>query len=68
MLKQAAILEIQREDRVYTMILPNNAPLGELHDVIFQMRSFVIEKINESINVDKPKDPVQIQEPEKQGE
>jgi len=62
MLKQTAILEIVRQDRVYTMILPNNAPLGELHDVIFQMRSFVVEKINESINAEKPKEPVEVPE------
>lgn len=67
MLKQTgtnAILEIQREDRVYSLIIPNNAPLGELHDVIFQMRSFVVDKINESITLDKPKEP----EPEKTSE
>jgi hypothetical protein len=62
MLKQAAILEVVKEDRVYTMVLPNNAPLGELHDVIFQMRSFVVDKINDSINAEKPKEPVEIQE------
>jgi hypothetical protein len=59
MLKQAAILEVVKEDRIYTMILPNNAPLGELHDVLFQMRSFVVEKINEAVNADKPKEIVE---------
>jgi len=59
MLKQAAILEIVKDDRVYTMVLPNNAPLGELHDVLFQMRSFVVEKINEAVNADKPKEIVE---------
>lgn len=62
MLKQTAILEIVREDRVYTMVLPSNAPLGELHDVLFQMRSFVVDKINEAVNADKPKEPLQVQE------
>lgn len=64
MLKQAAILEIRREDRIYWLTLPNNAPIGELHDVIFQMRSFVVDKINETINADKPKE---VQEPENVG-
>ena len=59
MLKQASILEIVKDDRVYTMVLPNNAPLGELHDVLFQMRSFVVEKINEAVNADKPKEIVE---------
>lgn len=66
MLKQTAILEVVRQDRVYTMILPNNAPLGELHDVIFQMRSFVVDKINDSITAEKPKEPVEVQEPAKE--
>lgn len=62
MLKQTAILEIVRDDRVYTMVLPNNAPLGELHDVIFQMRSFVVDKINESVKLDQPKQPLEVPE------
>ncbi len=59
MLKQTAILEIVRQDRVYTLVLPNNAPLGELHDVLFQMRSFVVEKINDAVVIDKPKEAVE---------
>ncbi len=59
MLKQSAILEIVRDERVYTLTLPANAPLGELFDIIFQMRSFVVGKINESMNLDKPKDPIE---------
>ncbi len=56
MLKQAAIFEIKKEDRIYTLTLPNTAPLGELHDVIYQMRAFVVEKINESIKAEMPKE------------
>lgn len=56
MLKLANVFEVVRGDRVYTLTLPSNAPLGEVHDVIFQMRSFVVDKINESINIDKPKE------------
>ncbi len=61
MLKQAAILEIVKEDRVYTFQLPNNAPIGEVHDVLFQMRGFVIEKMNEAMNASKPQE---VSEPE----
>lgn len=57
MLKQSANLEVSREDRIYSMSLPANASLGELHDVLFQMRSFVIDKINEALKADKPKEP-----------
>lgn len=66
MLKQTAILEIKHDDRVYTFVLPQNAPIGEVHDVLFQMRTFVISKINEAVNAEKPKDPEP--EPEKTSE
>jgi len=56
MLKLANIFEVVRGDKVYTLTLPSNAPLGELHDVLFQLRSFVVDKINESIAADKPKE------------
>lgn len=62
MLKQTAILEIVRQDRVYTMVLPSNAPLGELFDVIFQMRSFVVDKISESVKLDQPKEAIEVPE------
>ena len=57
MLKLANIFEVVRGDRVYTLTLPSTAPLGELHDVLFQMRSLVVDKLNEAITADKPKEP-----------
>lgn len=57
MLKLANVFEVVRGDRVYTLTLPSSAPLGELHDVLFELRSFVVDKINESITADKPKAP-----------
>jgi hypothetical protein len=64
MLKQAAILEIVKDERVYTFILPQSAPIGELHDVLFQMRAFVIERIQEAAKAEVQK----VEEPEKTGE
>ena len=68
MLKNAPILEIKKEERTYTLILPVNAPLGELHDVLFQMRTFVLEKVAETVNCDKAKETQEVQEPPKEGE
>jgi len=59
MLKQSAMLEVKIGDRVYQLHLPSDAPLGEAHDAIFQMRSFIIAKINEAQKVDAPKEPEQ---------
>lgn len=57
MLKQFALLEIKRGEKIYSLQLPPDAPLGEVHDVLFEMRSFVVSKINSAIEADKPKTP-----------
>jgi len=62
MLKQQVIFEVKRDNRVYQLQLPENSPLGEVHDVLFQMRSFVIDKINEAVKQDAPKEPEQPKE------
>ena len=55
MLKQFAVLEVRRGDKIYSLHLPSEAALGEVHDVLFEMRSFVIDKINVAVEADKPK-------------
>ncbi len=57
MLKTQAQLEVKINDRLYQLNLPSDAPLGEAHDALFQMRSFVISKINEAQKADTPKEP-----------
>ena len=56
MLKTNAQLEVKIGERVYTLNLPSESPLGEVHDALFRMRSYVIEKINEAAKVDAPKE------------
>jgi hypothetical protein len=56
MLKQSAQLEVKIGERVYQLNLPSESPLGEVHDALFQMRSFVINKINEAQKLDAPKE------------
>lgn len=60
MLKTHAQLEVKIGERIYQLNLPSDAPLGEAHDALFQMRSYVISKINEAQQADKVKE----QEPE----
>lgn len=57
MIKQAVMLEVEKEDRKYQFHLPPNGNLGEIHDVLFQMRSYIIEKIQEAQRIDAPKLP-----------
>jgi hypothetical protein len=59
MLKQSAMLEVKIGERIYQLLLPSDSPLGEVHDALFQMRSFVVGKINEAQNVDKKNEPEQ---------
>jgi hypothetical protein len=57
MLKHSVQLEIVKDDRVYQLSLPNNCPLGEVHDVLFQMRSYIVDRINEAQKQDQPLQP-----------
>lgn len=59
MLKTNAILEIKKEDRIYTLSLPHNSPLGEIHDVLIEMKNFVVNKITEINQIEKPKEMIQ---------
>lgn len=63
MLKQAAKLEIVKEDRVYSLDVPPNAPLGEVHDVLFQMRSYIVEMINKSSKLDAKEPEEKLEDP-----
>lgn len=56
MLKQGVQLEVKKGENLYQLNFPNNASLGEIFDILFQMRSFVVDKINESQKLDQPKE------------
>lgn len=62
MLKQQVILEVKKDDRSYQLHLPENCPLGEVHDVLFQMRCYVVDRINESQKADAPKEESKVEE------
>lgn len=63
MLKTHAQLEVKINERFYQLNLPVDAPLGEAFDALFQMRSFVVDRINTAQEADKPKEqePVKIE-------
>lgn len=62
MLKQSAMLEVKIGENVYQFHLPATAPLGEAHDAIFQIRSYIVAKMNEAIEADKPKEVLPVEE------
>jgi len=45
MLKNIAKLEIERNGRIYELHLPNEAPLGEVHDILFLMKAYILERM-----------------------
>ena len=53
--KTQAVVEVKKNDRIYSLVLPGDAPLGEILDVIYDLRGLVVEKINESQKVDAPR-------------
>ena len=59
MIKQKIVIEVKRDERIYQLQLPDGSPLGEIYDVLFQMRSFVIDKINEVHKAEAPKEPIE---------
>ena len=56
MLKTGAQLEVKVGERNYILNVPSEAPLGEVHDVLYKMRSYVIDRINEAAKADTPKE------------
>lgn len=48
MIKQQAILEIKKDDRTYQFHLSPDSPLGEVFDILCEMRAFVINRLNEA--------------------
>jgi hypothetical protein len=65
MIKTQALLEITKGERVYRLILAADSPLGEVLDVLYQMKGYVVEKINEAQKSEAPKSSEDIETEEK---
>jgi hypothetical protein len=50
MIKNMIHLEVRSSDRSYQFVCSNESPLGEIHDVLCQMKAEIIKKINEVQN------------------
>ena len=55
MIKLAAKIEVKVGERLYHFLCDNESPLGEIHDVICQMKGLVISKMQEIQEAQKPK-------------
>ncbi len=52
MIKNQVVLEVKKGDRLYQLHLDSLAPLGETFDVLYEMRSYVCQMIEEAQKVD----------------
>ena len=49
MIKNQTVLELKGgSERIYKFVCDSDSPLGEIHDILCQMKAFIIQKINES--------------------
>ena len=64
MIKNNLILEVKREERVYQLHLPSDSPLGEVHDVLHEMKMFIVKTMTEraSQEVGEPKEDEKVKE------
>lgn len=46
MIKNVTALEIKVNERIYKFLCEVDSPLGEVHDILSQMKNFVVERIN----------------------
>lgn len=56
MLKQKLIFEVKRDERIYSLEIPSGCNLGEVHDVIFAMKQWVIDQMNQVHMAEKPQE------------
>lgn len=56
MLKQKLVIEVKRVDRLYSLEIPSGCSLGEVHDVIFEMKQFVLDQMNQVHMAEKTKE------------
>ena len=57
MLKTKTVIQAQVRDRIYSLELDPESPLGEAYDAVNQIRGFIIKMINDEDEKSKPKEP-----------
>lgn len=55
MLRQKAVLELKINERLYSLELANESPLGEVYDALTMLRSYVIDRMNQENEASKSK-------------
>ena len=63
MFKQQLKLEVKKNERDYVLVLPDNCNLGEIVDVLFDMRAITMKAIQDIIEKEKPQEAPKPEEP-----
>ena len=56
MIKNKIELEVKKDARIYSFYCEIDSPLGELHDVLAQMKSEIVARIKAAEEAEKPQD------------
>ena len=48
MIKAKTQLEVTINNRVYSMFFEPSSPIGEIHDALYEMKSFIVGKMQEA--------------------
>ena len=64
MLKNIAILEVKKGERIYRMELENDSPLGECFDALSMMQAYVLERLQCAQKAVEEKKPAEEPKPE----
>lgn len=52
-LKNRTTLEVKIGERTYSMDCYNDSPLGEVHDALTQMKTYIVDRINAQFDSEK---------------
>lgn len=52
-LNNKTVIEVTKNERVYSLELSADSPLGELHDVLVEMRGYVIQRAQDAQEQEK---------------
>jgi hypothetical protein len=58
MIRNKSVLEVKSGERIYSLEVYTDSPLGEVFDVLSQMRGYIVQRMIDEQNKDKPKEKV----------
>lgn len=59
--KTQAVITVRKDDKVHAYHCPNNSNLGEIYDALNEMRSYIVQKIQEIERSQKPAEQTKVE-------